>query len=236
MLWDDATKTELRLQQTHFMKYMKTHHESWYRFAYETLGINCEREDIILVCGFIKTSCWTVAALAGESDHTREVMLNGQLGPLFNVGAGYASRREQLSSIQQRSGPTTRMSISETMARAHWQTLLGPTCTTSRDALAPAPTHDPSSRDQCVFLNYYKIKYNSRFLRKIVAAAGPSDFPGPDGSIDHEVPGLLVELSPSGDDVQLQTESFLAKVRIRLNILRSNEEDLTRLESSPSPR
>lgn len=215
MLWDDATKTDLRSQQKHLMKYMKAHHESWYQFATETRGIDCEREDIVVVRGFVKTSCWTVAALTGESAHTREVTLNGQLGPLFNIGAGYAAHRGRLASIQQRSGPSIRMSSSIT--RTHWETLLSPKGTNKREIHSAMPAYETMPRDQCVFLNYYKIKRKFLFLEQIVAGAGAPTLPDPDGSRDKGA--LLARRSPSVDDVDIQAESVPAKVGVKPSII-----------------
>ncbi len=200
MLWDDATKTELQRQEQQFQKYMKTYHDSWYLFASEKLGITCTREDIILVRGFVKTSRWTVAALLGESETNREVTLDGQFSSLFGVAAGCSSQTGWLSSVEQRSGPTTRLSSRPALAAP-------------ADTYTTIPALKPSPRDQCVFLNYYKIKQRLLLPNGMVAAAGPFNLPGPNGN-DEEPANLLAQLSLSDDDTGVQTEHVLPKVRI----------------------
>lgn len=39
----------------------------------------------------------------------------------------------------------------------------------------PLVLSNPERRDQCLFINYYKMKYRLPFLRQIVAGAGPDE-------------------------------------------------------------
>lgn len=196
MLWDDATKTVVQRQELRFIRYMRQHHSSWYLYAREVLGIACKPEDIILVRGFIKTSSWTVAAFLGGGSQSREITLHGQLGPTINVECGYASHENSTSSpMHQRSGPAYRM-ILRTEPKVPLERLV----------LSSATETEPTPKDQCVFLNYFKVLYRAKFLKSIVAAADPPDLDR-DGTEDENLPGLQSEY-----DVQVEKECNVQSV------------------------
>ncbi|KAF9267695.1 hypothetical protein L218DRAFT_893714 [Marasmius fiardii PR-910] len=52
-----ANSVDARNQRV-FCEYAKRNAESWYRFMYETLGMDVENGDIYFITGFDKTDCW----------------------------------------------------------------------------------------------------------------------------------------------------------------------------------
>lgn len=171
ILLTEPAKLDQVFCNTTFVDYMRQHHMSWYQFA-RGIGFDCKAEDIVLVRGTVKAANWTVAAF---QQHARsgKVALNGELLPV--AGAGFTLSFGQSSACQQdcRSRPL-------------------PTNT----SLLSSGLATPLSRDQCVFLPVYKIKYRHiRFFLppKIEAGAGPHELPRSD---DHDN-------GPSGADAQI---------------------------------
>ncbi|OCH91404.1 hypothetical protein OBBRIDRAFT_887012 [Obba rivulosa] len=147
VLPDSATKKEVQ-NTLHVESYMRQHHEAWHKFAREEYGRNLEREELVLVRGWVKTTRWAVT-IFDESDPS------GTLN--FNVGLPTASDSLELSTSHdhpyvQRIGPKR---VSQTTAAG----------STSQPSIPAVP-----KADQTVFLLYYKMK--SR------AAAEPRDRPG----------------------------------------------------------
>ncbi|EIW57161.1 uncharacterized protein TRAVEDRAFT_126211 [Trametes versicolor FP-101664 SS1] len=144
-------------------KYMRQNLEHWHLFATEELGIDLRDSDLIFVSGYIKTTIWAEAAF---SSSTTDGELNISAGASLPVGAS-GSFSVELSNCQlpltfHRHGPS---------GRAMAERALG----------SPALTSDTSAADafdQCIFLNYFRMK--GRFLRKVMrAAAGPHELPSP---------------------------------------------------------
>jgi hypothetical protein len=173
ILWDDATKSVVQHQALDFQDYMHRHHASWHAFATQRLRISCSQEDIVLVRGTIKTSCWTVGAFIGCGARDHGVTLDGQLGPLVNVGFSYyGSENSQTSPVIPRSGPSSRV-ISNSESPKNL-------ANTARVATDDRQNHS-HPHDQCIFVNYYKMKRRSFLPRKLFAAADSSGIDG-DGS------------------------------------------------------
>lgn len=202
MVWDDADKTIVQQQERLFTEYMSRHHRSWHAYATsrDGLGMHCQPEDIILVRGFIKTSRWTVAAFLGDTSYAHEVALDGQLGAVINVGLSYSSEgSSQCTPLPPRSGPLHRI-----ISRNEFPLRSSPTTPGS-----PSTSYDGDStpRDQCIFLNYYKIKYRRWLLPdKITAAGGADDLPKGD---DNDT------LPQAHADVHVEMESENVKVLTR---------------------
>ncbi|KAI0790237.1 hypothetical protein BC629DRAFT_1512516 [Irpex lacteus] len=158
-----------------FERYMRQHHWNWVEYATDPdhLGIQCQPEDIILVRDAVKTSSWTVGAFIGEGSRVHEIALEGQLGPIINVGLHYSSQEACGSlHVAPRSGPSHRV-------LSHIAT---PVSSPHIAPLNPIVVQEPPPKDQCVFLSYYKMKYRRLLPSKIMAAADVVDDSEPDGS------------------------------------------------------
>ncbi|CAL1717286.1 unnamed protein product [Somion occarium] len=157
-LQDPAVSEEV-VHNQNFVEYMRRNHASWCEFA-RRQGFIVDREDIILVRGWVKASSWTAAAFM-EKGHALELNLgvNATLSASFGVSVVGSVRTTQ--SVECRSGHVESNEHTTRSRRI---------ASTYRTVLVQerTPTH-------CVFLSCYKIKYRSILPTKIVAAAEPSE-------------------------------------------------------------
>ncbi|KAI0347557.1 hypothetical protein BDW22DRAFT_1425571 [Trametopsis cervina] len=198
ILKDDATKVSVASNDA-FPEYMRQHHKSWYAFATnrERLGIQCNREDLVLVRGTIKTSAWEVAAFMESGSHVHDVTFNGQFGPVVNAGLTYSNQHGNHATFEHRSSPRSIASGSE-------QSAIAPS--TPASTSIPGFTTDPE-KDQCIFLSYYKIKYRRPLLpKKIVANAEPRD-PSPDS--DDDVRDIEIMTEPGSTPIRSLLDDIL---------------------------
>lgn len=158
---------------------MKKHHRSWVDFAENELDLEISPEDIILVRGWVKTSEWAVAAFKSD---TRSY--GGSISASFNAvpSAGFEFKVSKKDSMMcaSNSGPKP----------------------TQSSSMLNSSTSTPSTlpQNQCIFLQYYKIKYRRFWLpSKIQAAAGPSQLP--DAPPEDQSPGV-----PASEVVDVGTE------------------------------
>lgn len=169
------------LSKLHIAKYMRENFDSWFEFANATLGLGLKEEDIFFVSGTTKTSQWAVTAFSGQS-RTVEGSFSANLGSVAEARIS--------------------ISASNTTLRPPYYGPTGPSRPTSGDMLllgvqpdtqaSPSPSSAPERRDQCIFMNYYKMK--RRFLKPfpmLAAAHHPSE-PGSDGALDPESPLIVV--------------------------------------------
>lgn len=141
-------------------RYMRQNLEHWYLFATDRLGIDLQDSDLIFVYGFTKTTVWAEAAFSSSSADG-ELSISAGAPSLGASGAFSVELSKcQLPITFHRWGPRGRATAEREL-----------------DALSTAPnTSIEDAFDQCIFLNYFKMK--SRFRRRIIrAAAGPHDLP-----------------------------------------------------------
>lgn len=163
VLKDYATKASFG-PNAPFEKYMLQHHASWYAYATDDskLGIRIAKEELVLVRGTMKTSSWTVGAFLGRVDRTQEGTIGAQstaaVGANFSLSSEYSDYHncEQRSSPQSPSPPES--ADVEPSDNLQVENRLG--------ALA---------KNQCIFLNIYKLKHRKLLPTKIVANGEPSD-------------------------------------------------------------
>lgn len=122
----------------------------------------------------IKTSAWAVAAWYGAGNHLHEVTFDGQFGSVASAGLKYSQQRRTVCSFEHRTGP---------YLPALQLNRVDPT--NSPDSTADDSTELGVSKnaDQCVFLNYYKVKYRRFPPKKLAANAdveGTSEYTGSD--------------------------------------------------------
>lgn len=159
---------------------MLQHHASWYDFATDPrkFGIRCNREDLVIVRGMMRTSAWAVGAFLGSTDSAQQVTVGAQVSPVAGAKLTLSSEHSEYCNCEQRSGPS-RSSSRALIGHQDFQGMV------SQNSGKPI-------KDQCVFLNFYKIKYRKIFPTKIVAN-GDLSFHGWEDPDD------------SGDDLVLST-------------------------------
>ena len=145
----------------HIKRYIRDNISSWQEFANERLGIGLSEEKILFVSGFTKTTVWATAAFADSSSDGELCIAGGCFVPSTSGEFRVAMSRCTAASVFSRWGPPERLS----------QELQD-----SPQGTASAPEAQ-LPRDQCIFLNYYKMK-RRRILGPSVlrAAAGPWKF------------------------------------------------------------
>lgn len=158
VLMDYATKSSVGLDFP-FEEYMLRNHQSWCDFAVN-LGIRRDPHTIILVRGNVKTSSWAVAAFFDAGHHGHEVTFNGQFGELASAGLKYSQQQGTVCSFEQRTSLYTMPLNQEN----------------------PSRLADGGKHNQCIFLNYFKVKYRKFLPRRIVANADMLDSSGDNGS------------------------------------------------------
>lgn len=170
---------------------MKTHVDSWLEFANDRLGIGLKEQDIIFVSGFMKTTVWAEAAFSATS-RSCELVIAGSCFVPSACGDFRVSVSRGLAAVESRNGPLDRV--------ATW--------------------NDGSDQkykyDQCIFLNYYKMKKRRDILgrpRIIKAAAGPRRLPDDDDDDDDNIaPNISQAPSPPASSTDSQESDHRGKV------------------------
>ncbi|KAJ3529622.1 hypothetical protein NM688_g7831 [Phlebia brevispora] len=152
---ESVTKSMLALEG-----YMLQYHPSWHAFVTTQLGVRCGIEELVCVSGWVKTSGWTVAAFAKDSD-SRDYAVQGQFA--------FSGRGGELQIIERR-GMTVHYRSGPPRTTRNGPLPLGTASSTAElegDAV-------PQDNDQALFVKYYKVKYRSSQAQKVIeAASGP---------------------------------------------------------------
>lgn len=185
ILKDHATRYEV-INNARLTAYMKSNIASWHSFAVNTVGIECEEQDLLLIRGWTKTKEWHLAAF-WETSKARSGSVGGQTS--FVVGAEMVISiiNKEAMEVEERSGPTER----------------------SRRLMPPPAAHvdddSPDDGDQCIFILAFKAKRRlGSWVRKISAAAGYDRLPDPNNDVHG--PGTAIAANPEGA-LYLETES-----------------------------
>lgn len=186
ILKDHATKASFG-PNVRFEEYMLQNHDSWYAFATDpsTLGIRCEREDIVLVRGTMKTSAWTVGAFLSKTDDSHELSIGGRFGLVAGATVQLSSECARSNKCEQRSGPNRASPGSPSPIELSVPTHrseggIG----TYTDYMASKSETNQAPKDQCVFVSYYKIRYRRFLPKKITANAGSPSLDPEDSDYD----------------------------------------------------
>ena len=130
---EDTAKQERAVRSLAFRQYICHHHASWYALA-KKLDVYVQPSDLVLVYGCVKTSAWALATFSSNnSDHKLSLSVSG---PSFPSAKFEASGHQDVNmSMEQRAGP-------------------------QRPPSTPTQGHEPDEapKDQCLFLDYYKLK------------------------------------------------------------------------------
>lgn len=143
----------------HIKKYMKQNLRSWLDYANGHLGIGMEEKDIIFVSGHVKTTAWALAAFKHRSSDV-DVFVTGGFGSSAAGGFSVSLARCVEPSVFCRSGPIDRAAV--------------------EPATVQGRLSDVKKYDQCIFLNYHKMRSHMGWSA-IRAAAGLHQLaPSPD--------------------------------------------------------
>ncbi|KAJ3554729.1 hypothetical protein NM688_g2957 [Phlebia brevispora] len=159
-----------------FPSYMKAHHRSWIDFLQTVRQIKRDVSEVLLVRGHVKASGWAVAAFQSKARRLGG-SITANFAPAQNAGLAL--------SIYHNTG----------MMRAfHY----GPNV--SVQSILSGSDQDVPSKNQCVFLRYYKIRYRFGLFPDVMqAAAGPA--PLPDRPPEEGPQAVL-----ASDDMEVDTE------------------------------
>ncbi|GJE89765.1 hypothetical protein PsYK624_058720 [Phanerochaete sordida] len=133
------------LSNRQFRDYIVAHHASWYAFADDN-GYLLSPDAIILVSGWLKTSEWAIATFA-NFDRSQQIDLHASVGSYASAVFRAANHSVTHMSVEQRSGPQTRLA--------------------GHESALP--------RDQCLFLRYYKLKTRTFGRPKVLLRADAKD-------------------------------------------------------------
>ncbi|OCH91588.1 hypothetical protein OBBRIDRAFT_792064 [Obba rivulosa] len=162
----EAATKELIAPTKSMAHYMGTNYQNWLHFARSQSNLELSPEDLVFVRGFSKTVGWSVTAYE-QLDRS---------GPITSFQV-----------------PSARLLLSETSKVQHRN---GPRLTSNANGIHPSDFTRPypyrdlgwaqsgdtivaPGRNQCIFLNYYKIKVRpgSQVPEVIEAGAGPHEIP-----------------------------------------------------------
>ncbi|KAI0324752.1 hypothetical protein GY45DRAFT_1375309 [Cubamyces sp. BRFM 1775] len=189
-------------------RYMSKHLKGWYAFATDRLGIDIEMSDLIFVSGHFKTPLWAEAAFSSKTTNS-ELLLRAGLNNLPGCSGGSLSASLVLSNC-------------ESPVVFHHRGPIGSDGSQSTNEDWDLSISERATADQCIFINYYKMKFRvAPFRPKVLrGAAGPHDLPPPDdttsssclierdsGDTDNTDGG---DLSIGGDDPLMHNANCLA--------------------------
>ncbi|TBU52469.1 WD40-repeat-containing domain protein [Dichomitus squalens] len=158
----------------HIVNHMRENFTRWLEFANasSSWGLDLNEQQMLFVCGTLKTTHWAVAAFQGNVFRSKEGYVSGDFGPTASAGFSVKISNEFLPANFYRTGPPRRDSWADLSRQASYPGYPSPS-----DAAIQGPS-------QCLFIHYYKMK--RRFwLRQqpMQATAGPHQLPpGPDNS------------------------------------------------------
>ena len=157
---------------------------SWQEFANGYLGIGLAEKDILFVSGFTKTTVWATTAFSDSTSNGELFISGGCFVPSTSGEFHVTMSRSVSASVFSRVGPPDRL------------TSLGSQITESG-------TQGGLPCDQCIFLNFYRMK--TRALRSptvLRAAGGVEDLDFPDEDDDDTGSGHTSpsEVASSGSD------------------------------------
>lgn len=175
---------------------MLRHHNSWYAFVTnrQKLGLQCISEDIILVRGTMKTSCWTIGAFPGQTNRSHDISAGAEIVSVGKAKLRVATTNLENQNCVQRSGPrpdraqsTPSQSFSRRNAIEEGAMDIDSNNQALKEDIEPI-------RNQCIFLSYYKIRYRKFFLKKIEARADPMSLDKDDDDSDSSaIPAMPVD-------------------------------------------
>ena len=192
----------------HIITYMRKHFDSWLEYANsegnDGLGLGIEENEIIFVCGTVKTTRWTVVAFQNSSARKMEGHVKGDIGDFAGVEFSINKQVQTFSGNHYRSGPSS----------AYGQVM----------AVQDAGASDaiPAKASQCIFVHYYKMRRRILwpFKAPMRAAAGPHNLPPGPGDQGFADEMLVDEME--GSDYEPERVTSVGEVSSTLFVLRAS--------------
>lgn len=140
---------------------MKRNHAHWLELANgEGRGweAGLKEEELMFISGVVTTTAWAVIALQGQSEESKEISIQGDIGMLADGSLRVHISDSALPATHHRFGPAKTSSNDEGIITYHRQ---------------------PSTEaNQCLFVHFYKMKRRAFLFREVIqAAAGPHQLP-----------------------------------------------------------
>lgn len=154
------------------MNHLKQNIRDWYTYVTEEADLNLQREDILFVFGFVKTTQWAAASYV-EGGRSARFTLQGGHGPV-NAGAS------AFAAIGNSRAPMVLWGPQPSPGQQH---------------------HDSLVAEECIFLSYYKMKWKFSVWPTVIrAGAGHDEMSGgPDDPFTGEQAGAS-DNAPMADD------------------------------------
>lgn len=155
-LLGDSAQQKRVVRSGAFRQYMLDNHQSWHKFAIQS-DFDVRLQDIILVSGWVKTTDWAVATFFNQT-RTHNLSISASYAPIAGAKFSVSSTKLATVPIEQRSSKGL---------------------TTLLDGESPS-----EARNQCLFLNYFKMKHANPLKHNIQPkptannAHGPSEYSG----------------------------------------------------------
>ncbi|TFY62032.1 hypothetical protein EVJ58_g4127 [Rhodofomes roseus] len=180
VLKDSAHREQLPSRR--MMNYLKQNIREWYAFATsDDLDLPLQKEDIVFVFGFVKTTQWAVASYV-EGGRSAKFSFTGGYGPAHASASAFATVGNSRAPVYSW-GPSERLSnmLQPSLNPVPRRRGRGGGRRNEPDPGPSAPTQAWDA-DQCVFLQYYKMKYKLGVWPTVMrGAAGYDELPrGPD--------------------------------------------------------
>ncbi|KAJ8496821.1 hypothetical protein ONZ51_g860 [Trametes cubensis] len=175
---------------------------SWYAFATDRLGIDVEMSDLIFVSGHFKTPVWAEAAFSSKTTNSELLLCAGLNNPLGSGGGGLSA--------------SFVLSNCDSPVVFHHRGPIDSDGSQSTHEDWDLSNSERTTADQCIFINYYKMKFRvAPFRPRIMkGAAGPHDLPPRDGDIPsnrsvEDVDTDTVDVSIGADNVLLHGDGLV---------------------------
>ncbi|OBZ73114.1 hypothetical protein A0H81_06652 [Grifola frondosa] len=182
--------------------YMRLQHSHWFTFARDVMGLEKQEEDLIFVSGHVKTAEWLLIAEYTSSSREGELSFTGTVGPSASANASLSMSHSVSMSVQYRPGPPKALSICPDSS-------ISVAANNSAGDDTPASASEKSNFDQCIFLNYYKLKTRRFRAPKIIeAAAGTHEQPRSDDDNDKDSPASISSSDDSFEEVPVCNKMY----------------------------
>ena len=165
----DVAYRQDAVENEHYLRYILTHHDSWFSFAKKN-GRNIDVSDLILVTGCDKTSDWACAAFSKTSSSASASL---QVGGFVQGGLRVWGCWEREGSVFSNEGPRSLVPPTQpaipaslpantsTPNATSWTSLLRPLKGVFQSPQSPKSSSTPVSllapSNQCVFLRGYRV-------------------------------------------------------------------------------
>ncbi|KAI0919292.1 hypothetical protein AcV5_002248 [Taiwanofungus camphoratus] len=190
LVMKDPANREALLPSRRMANYMRSNYNSWYVFATDTLDQDIQKEDLIFVRGYAKTTQWAVAAFIQEG-RSMSLALSGSFASTASASLSFSVTRGSSMNAQHKSGP-----------RPQAPNMFAPRITAGTQTSTGSIASTGPKFNQCIFLNYYKLKVRFGLWPSVMKAAGERHDETFFGDEEGNSPQVAVDMhDPMSEDV-----------------------------------